>query len=132
MFKHYTLLLFGLVLLMASCEKPAGEGGTSAIYGKAYAEVYNEAGTEIVSQYYAADEDVFIIYGGENGTYDDKFATSHDGSFRFENLTIGTYTLFIYSRCLDGCDSGYDIVEKKIEITENKSENNIGDIVFNR
>jgi hypothetical protein len=33
---------------------------------------------------------------------------------------------------LDGCDSGYDIVEKKIEITENKSENNIGDIVFNR
>ena len=54
---------------------------------------------DTLGYYYHADEEVYIIYGDEDNYYDDSYETSFDGSFRFENLRKGTYTVFIYSDC---------------------------------
>jgi hypothetical protein len=80
----FILLLVAFVAL--ACEKEAGEGGTSSIFGKVYTLNQNGAG-ETVSEYYALDHDVFIVYGDKDKTYDDKFATSLDGSYEFVGLT---------------------------------------------
>jgi len=82
---------------------------------------------QVLSEYYSADEDVYIMYGNEDDIYDDKFATSMDGSYTFTNLTLGTYTVFAYSRC-DLCPSGDTIVSKTIEITEKKKDYVIEDL----
>lgn len=110
-------LLFGL---MAGCTKPEGEGGTSVIYGKVYAFNYNSSGV-LQEEYYLADEDVFIIYGDEDNYYDDSYKTSFDGSFRFQYLRPGTYTVFVYSDCVS-CPSGTEAISQTIEITSNNED----------
>jgi hypothetical protein len=112
------LLLIIPSLFLISCNKEPGEGGTSSITGKVWMSDVNSLG-QVLAEYYAADEDVYIMYGNEDQIYDDKFSTSSDGSYKFSNLTLGTYTVFAYSRC-DLCASGDTIVSKTIEITEKK------------
>lgn len=98
--------IFILVLVaLISCQKQEGEGGTSAIYGKIktidvqHFDVPGNERIDTLSQYYHADEDVFIIYGENDNLYDDNYKTTFDGSFGFESLRKGTYTIFIYSEC---------------------------------
>src|SRR5688500_8864694 len=108
------------ILAFAACEKAPGEGGTSSISGKL--KVYDVNGLgDTVDEYWAMDEDVFIIYGDNDETYDDKFSCSYDGSFRFDYLTPGTYTLFAYSDC-DTCPDFRTPVKKVVEITDKKTE----------
>ena len=114
--KLYTV--FFMTLVLGSCNKTEGEGGTSSIQGKIWVINLNAAG-ETVGEYYAMDQDVFIIYGDSDATYNDKFATSYDGSYVFNNLVEGTYTLFVYSKC-DTCQSGQEVFTKTVEITEKK------------
>jgi hypothetical protein len=102
----FTMFALLFVVGFTSCQKE-GEGGTSAISGKVYAFDYNTSG-QLTSEYYASDEDVFIVYGGGNSLYDDNYKTSYDGSFRFQNLTAGDYRIFVYSRC-DSCASGLTV-----------------------
>jgi hypothetical protein len=112
--------------LMLSCNKDAGRGGTSSVYGKVH--VYNINGIgDTLGEFDGMDEDVYIIYGDADETYDDKFSCSYDGSFRFDYLTEGTYRVFAYSRC-DTCDDGVTPVFKTIEINEKKTEFNVGNI----
>ncbi len=114
-------VLFALIIMtFYSCTKPEGEGGTSVIYGKVYAYDYNNSGV-LQSEFYLGDEDVFIIYGEEDNYYDDSYKTSFDGSFRFQYLRKGTYTIFVYSDC-DTCDSGIEAISQTIEITENNQD----------
>lgn len=122
------LILFLSILtsisLLFACNKEAGRGGTSSITGKVH--VYNINGIgDTLDDFDGMDEDVFIIYGDADQTYDDKFACSYDGTYRFDYLTPGTYTVFAYSRC-DTCDDGVQPVFKTIEITEKKTEYTIG------
>jgi hypothetical protein len=91
----YSLLCIGC-FLMFSCEKEEGVGGTSVIKGKVKVREYNGNFTYKIGEYYAGDQDVFIIYG-DDAVYGDKFATSYDGSYRFDYLREGKYTLFAYS-----------------------------------
>lgn len=116
---HFILwsLLFALV---TGCTKPEGEGGTSAIYGKVYAFDYNSSGV-LQNEFYLADEDVFIIYGDEDNYYDDSYKTSFDGSFRFQYLRPGTYTVFTYSDC-ESCPSGTEEISQTVEITGNNQD----------
>lgn len=95
MFKT-TLYLSAFLIACISCEKPAGEGGTSSIKGKVYAREYNSNYTLLTAEYFAEEEDVYIIYG-EDSIYSDDFKTSYDGSFVFNYLRKGKYTLFAYS-----------------------------------
>lgn len=91
------VLLSALVtLLITSCEKPAGEGGTSTIMGRVFVENYNSDFTIKLGDYYAPDIDVFIIYG-EDSIYSDDFKTGLNGWYKFDYLTKGTYTLYTFS-----------------------------------
>jgi len=109
-----------LTIGFSSCKKTEGEGGTSIIYGKVFESNYNDAG-ELLGEYYVEDKDVFIIYGDEDGYYDDSYETSFDGSFRFQYLRKGTYTVFVYSDC-DTCASGVKTISTTVEITTNKED----------
>lgn len=91
----HTFLLLALIVLI-SCEKDEGTGGTSSITGKVVVRQYNSNFTVLLEQYDATDEDVFIIYG-DDVVYGDKTTTNHDGTFRFDYLREGNYTVFAYS-----------------------------------
>lgn len=116
MYRFYTIFFFSLLLI--SCNKEPGKGGTSTISGKIYRYEVNALG-QVLDEYYVADKDLYIIYGDGDLVYDDKFSTSFDGSFEFKNLTKGKYTLFTYSRC-DICPGGDEAITMTVEITENK------------
>lgn len=115
-----SILIIVCTFVFSSCEKLPGEGGTSIIYGKVYASDYNNSG-ELQGEFYIADEDVFIIYGDEDNYYDDSYKTSFDGSFRFQYLRKGTYTVFVYSDC-DTCESETETLSQTVEITENNQD----------
>lgn len=117
-------------ILMAGCTQPEGEGGTAAVYGKVYAYDYNSSGV-LIDEYYLADEDVFIIYGDEDNYYDDSYKTSFDGSFRFQYLTKGTYTVFVYSDCIS-CPSGTEAISQTFEITSNDQDIVLDDMEVRR
>ncbi|MEO9533585.1 MAG: hypothetical protein ABJG68_01195 [Crocinitomicaceae bacterium] len=114
-------------VLLFSCNKEPGQGGTSSVSGKVYRIETNSLG-DTLAQYYAPDYDVYFIYGTEDLTYDDKFSTSYDGSYTFTNLTPGSYTVFAYSRC-DLCASGDTAVSMTFDITEKKSAIELEDLV---
>ena len=156
------LLLIALTLnLLFACQKEAGEGGTSSIIGKVITYEISHfdvpganQSVDTLGYYYQTDEEVYIIYGNEDNLYDDSYETSFDGSFRFENLRKGKYTLFMYSDCesdtnglavisqtnpiyaqelastiwKSDCIDGEVAVKMELEITENNKEYNLGDI----
>jgi hypothetical protein len=89
------LVILGMVAF--SCKKEEGIGGTSSIKGKVISREYNSNFTELQEQYYATDEDVFIIYGDEP-TYGDKVTTNYDGTYEFSYLREGDYKIYAYSK----------------------------------
>ena len=126
-----SLLLIASLLIftsLVSCEKTEGEGGTSSIQGKLYVVNLNSDG-DTIAEYYGMDEDVYIIYGTENLTFDDKTSTSLDGSFTFKNLTPGEYTIFAYSEC-PLCPSGMEAIQTVVEITDKKQDIIIDDLII--
>lgn len=114
--------------LFVSCNKEAGEGGTASITGKVLVIDLNNSGA-VNGQYYGMDYDVFIVYGENNNTYSDKFSTSFDGSYAFNYLTPGKYTLFAYSKC-DTCLGGQEVIKKSVEITDKKQKLVVDDLVI--
>jgi hypothetical protein len=126
-----SLILFAAtcsILFFTACNKEPGEGGTSSITGKVLVVNLNGSG-DTISQYYGMDQDVYIIYGEDTETYGDKFSTSLDGSFAFNYLTPGTYTIFAYSKC-DICDSGQNAVSRTVEITDKKQTIAMDDLII--
>jgi hypothetical protein len=111
------------------CKKGAGEGGTSAIKGKIYVMNYNSSG-QLVSQYYGQEERVYIIYGDAD-FYGNDTRTSYDGTYEFDYLRQGSYTIFAYSDC-DTCASGSEAVLLTTEITKNNSTTDLPDLVVKR
>ena len=109
-----------LIGVLSGCSIPEGEGGTSTIQGKVYAYDYTGSGI-LQGEFYAADEDVFIIYGDEDNYYDDSYNTSFDGSFRFQYLRPGIYMVFVYSDCIS-CPSGTEAISQTVEITGNNQD----------
>jgi hypothetical protein len=126
-----TIAIFSLTL---SCNKSAGQGGTSTIKGKIYIQDYNVSGTAITAEYYGQDVDVYIIYGADGTYFNDKIATSYDGSFEFPFLAKGKYQIFVYSKCFysleNPCPSGQETILISSEITKNKSTIDVGTITI--
>lgn len=112
-------LLLCFAALIAGCNLGPGEGGTATIVGKVKAMEYNSSGL-FIKEYYAANERVFIIYGDE-AYQSDEVRTSYDGSYRFEFLRKGDYTLFVYSDC-PACDGEMKAVFVDVSITKNGRE----------
>ena len=92
------LFICAIVIGFTSCEKGPGEGGTSVIEGKVLKYTIEGIGVDQDSIVFPdAGEDVYIIYSNNEGDiYDDKFETNWDGTYRFEYLRKGDYTVFVY------------------------------------
>jgi hypothetical protein len=124
-------ILAVIFLVFSGCLKDEGTGGTSTISGKIYAYDFNAEMTNLRTQYYAPDEDVFIIYG-EDSIYSDQTKTSYDGSYRFEYLRPGQYTIFAYSKNTATKLPPALAVRKIVEITAGNQNVIIGDIEINK
>ncbi len=124
------VFLSAILALFISCNKTEGQGGTSSITGKVIVNDVNGSGV-LLATYPGQDEDVFIIYGNDNSTYNDDVSTSFDGTYRFDNLTPGIYKLFSYSKC-NTCDSGSKEVVVTVEITDKKQVVTAPDIVIEK
>lgn len=126
-----TILLFFVcfsTLVLSSCKKIEGPGGSSAIKGAVYIIDKNAAGT-IVKEYWAPEEDVYIVYGDGDVSFDDDVKTSYDGTFKFSGLEKGNYTVFVYEDC-NSCASGKQALLFPIEITEKKSTIDMGTLTI--
>lgn len=130
-YRHFAVVvLFATTLLLASCEKVEGPGGKATITGKVMQidiDIEENGDTTVEASYYIPDENVYIIYGN-NVIYDDDIKTNYDGSFKFEFLRKGNYTLFAYSEC----DEPEDICPIFSEVTISKSDRliSIEDIII--
>lgn len=92
-------LIASSVLLFNSCKKYEGEGGKSSIAGKIMIDekLYVNGNYSETVNYIGADEDVFIVYGDGDMNPDDKIECSFDGTFKFDYLQPGTYTIYAYN-----------------------------------
>ena len=111
----FLLVIIGLVI--TSCTKEEGQGGSASIKGFVYEYKINAFSLDTTARYAAADQDVYIIYGNEDTFYDDNIKTSYDGSFKFPYLQKGKYTVFVYEDCAT-CLSGKKEILRTIEITK--------------
>ena len=126
-----------VVFFVSSCEKEAGEGGTSTIQGSVYklSTYYNVLTQQVDTISYQLDskKDVYLIYSdNENDFYDDNVETNWNGQYRFEYLRKGNYTLFVYSDSTDALNLSYEYpIFKHVKIDANNSTFNLSDFVIN-
>ena len=125
--KGILLLLSILVLSLSnSCKKVEGSGGGATIKGMIQEQKYNALGN-IIAEYPGSDVDVYLIYGTTDQFYDDDVKTSYDGSFVFQYLQKGTYTIFVYED--DATQpSGKNVIKQTFEITEKGQVKDLGTI----
>lgn len=120
-----------ILLLLTGCAKEPGTGGTSTITGKVYAYDYDAEMINLRAQYYAPDEDVYIIYGNDS-IFSDRTQTSYDGSYRFGYLRPGTYTIFVYSKNIVSKLPPPVAVRKTVRIDDDKQTVMVEDIEINK
>lgn len=132
-FSYQVAGITGIVLfiaLLSSCNVQEGPGGLATITGRVYANDYNADFSQLNGSYYAPDEDVFLIYGDDE-IYSDDMKTHFDGSFRFQFLRKGTYSLFAYTKDSTGTiPSGVSPVLIEVEITSKNQTVDVGEIVI--
>ena len=99
--KRLSLILFLSILSLGftSCKKYEGEGGRSIITGKITVneKLYINGALAQTVSYPGATEDVYIVYGTQDSIFDDKIECNYDGSFSFNYLFPGTYTVYAYN-----------------------------------
>ena len=115
----YLFIISALIIGTSSCKKNAGPGGSSSISGVVHVYRYDGAGN-LLTEYDAHEEDVYIIYGDGSTTHDDRVKTSYDGTFKFDYLEKGTYHVFAYTDSVASA-SGKGIIISTVEITDKKS-----------
>jgi hypothetical protein len=130
MSKKFLLPALALVFTFISCAKEPGEGGSSSITGKVVVRQYNSNFTILVEQYYATDENVYIVYGDDK-VYGDKTTTNYDGTFKFDYLREGDYTIYAYSEDSANYPTKHEIaVIKQVTISGRNKDVKIPDIVI--
>ena len=126
-----------LIVALASCNSGSGPGGQASITGKIkYIGNWNSTCTLYqdsaggFTPFYAPDLDVYLIYG-DDPTYGDRIKTSPDGTFQFNYLRKGKYTVYAYSK---DCSiaAGTTAVLAEVEITERKQALEMADIRVNK
>jgi len=132
------VLFLSLLISFSSCEKEAGEGGTSVIEGLVYKihTFQNFTTGEWDTLYYQLDsgKDVYIIYSDDiNAVYDDKFETDYNGVYRFDYLRKGNYIIYTYADSIDMNNVSYDFpLFTHITISNNNSVNTVEDFVIEK
>jgi hypothetical protein len=136
MFRFIIPFLF--LFFISSCQKDAGEGGTSTIQGSVYkiSTYYNVLTQQNDTVYYQLDsgEDIYIIYSeDENDFYDDNIETNWNGQYRFDYLRKGDYTVFIYADSTDNLNVSYDYpIFHHVTIEENNATYTLPDFVIEK
>ena len=131
------IFIIAIAIGLSACEKGPGEGGTSVIEGKVLNYTISGFGENLDSIVFPeSGEDVYIIYSDNEGdVYDDKFETNWDGTYRFEYLRKGDYTVFVYhpedSIVTGTVYTDYPIF-KHIEITSNNSLKTVDHFIFKK
>ena len=93
-------LFFILMLFFTGCTKTEGLGGQAKIKGKLTGTFYyDDQLTQLNGSGVLANENVYIVYGTADTYFDDDIKTSYDGSYEFNYLRPGTYTIFAYENC---------------------------------
>ncbi|MBI5540392.1 MAG: hypothetical protein HY951_10070 [Bacteroidia bacterium] len=119
-FKLILPLIILTMVVLSSCSKKPGEGGSSNIKGKVYAKYYNKTFTLLEGQGYAPDKDIYIIYGDE-ASYGDRTRTNYDGTYEFQFLRKGKYRIYVYSKDSTlTIPSGVNSIITDVEITGNR------------
>ena len=99
---RFLMMLFVLALIMPSCNKGPGEGGTGTVQGFVKLVHHPDDDYTLTSDTMAAAKtDVFIIYGDE-AYFGNDVETGTDGMYQFEYLRPGDYTVFAYSTLPSG------------------------------
>ncbi len=136
-----SFMAFVALVSFASCTKYEGRGGKSSITGKVELtqKLYvNGLLTGQVIGLNAAKEDVYIVYGDGDLIYDDKTECNYDGTFIFDFLQPGTYTIFAYSEVFNpgpniaNNDDDYytkEVVKQTVVLTK-KSSSDIGTLTL--
>ena len=91
------MALLALALIMPSCNKGPGEGGTGTVQG--YVKLVHHPDNDYTltpDTMVAAKADVFIVYGDE-AYFGNDVETDVQGMYQFEYLRPGDYTVFAYS-----------------------------------
>jgi hypothetical protein len=142
--KRIALLLTATILLIGlnGCKKYEGEGGRSKITGKLTIneKLYINGVLSQTVSYPGATEDVYIVYGSQDSIFDDKIECNYDGSFSFNYLFPGTYTVYAYNEIFNtgnsvsnNDDDYYTKVPVKFTIEVGKNETvDLGEIVVLR
>lgn len=98
-----------------------GGGNQAIIRGKLKVQNYNQAG-QFIAEYYGADLRVYLIsHAQTDSIYDDDTRTNFDGSYEFNNLKPGKYSIFAYSKCT-ACPSQQDSKMVAVSIPENHTQ----------
>ena len=96
------LAFFAASLLLSSCNKGPGEGGTGTLQG--YVKLVHHPDDDYTltpDTMVAAKTDVFIIYG-DAAYFGDDTETNANGMYQFEYLRPGDYTVYAYSTLPSG------------------------------
>jgi hypothetical protein len=131
-----------LTLGFSGCKKYEGEGGRSQITGKLTIneKLYINGILSQTVSYPGATEDVYIVYGTQDSIFDDKIECNHDGTFSFNYLFPGTYTVFAYNEVFNtgnsitnNDDDYYTKVPVKFTVEIGKNEiKDLGEIIVIR
>ena len=106
---RFLMAILAFALIMSSCNKGPGEGGTGTVQG--YVKLVHHPDDDFTltpDTMVAAKTDVFIIYGDE-ACFGNDVETGADGMYQFEYLLPGDYTVFAYSNLPSG---------KKVAVSE--------------
>lgn len=125
-------------LSLVACKKFEGEGGRASISGKVSVmeKLYTGSTWTDTAYYDGATEDVYIIYGDGETMYNDKVECSYDGTFKFDYLQPGNYTIYAYSKIfhtgnnIPNNDDDYytlEVVKQSVTI-EKKESKDLGTI----
>jgi len=116
------LLIIVSFLILSACQKYEGEGGTSTIKGRVFVQKYNKNGTQVIEEYWAQEQNVYIVYGSDS-IYSSKFDTDPNGWYNFKYLRKGKYTIFAYSDDTLNLNSSLQIpIKIEVEINEDFQE----------
>ena len=118
--KYFTSLI-AITLFFVACTKSPGIGGKATVKGHVNAIYVQEGSFDTIEVSAFPDTRIYIVYGDGN-TQDDDTRTSPDGSYKFEFLNPGDYTLYTYSESLL-VPSELEVVSTKI--TVDKKQNDI-------
>lgn len=124
----YIFMLIAISALYLSCTKGPGVGGRASITGRIYATNYSNSFVKIDSGY-LGEYNVYIKYGDDQGIADNT-DTDPGGTFKFDYLREGNYSIIVYSKVLINghLDSAVVI---PVEITSRKQEVSLSDIRIN-